>query len=399
MQFQLSSVVAKKHEPSKRRRVAAVLAVLACTGLVLSACSSSSRPVSKVRSSSTKTSVSEASAGVKRAAAFVEKYMGIPVYPKDGPAFDAKAAAGKLIYLIPIQLAGFNKTIVDTAEAAAKMVGARAVVWPSTGTISSYQQGVEAAITAGANVISLEGTNPSLIAPQLAQARAKGIKITLDIFGNGSSPLPAGFSGGVNMPFSLAGELEADYAIMATKGRVDALVLTSDDIPQTPDVLRGLHRAFNENCSSCTLHYVNETVPTWPQFSSATAAALRQHPNVNYVIPIYDNYAQFALSGIRLAGMSTKVHMDSLNGTPSVLSTIKPGSVMQMDIGVSAVWLGWAEMTNALRVALGYRPTVVSGVPRVFTSANVSQAGSPPSFADGYGFNIASSFEKLWGMG
>jgi ribose transport system substrate-binding protein len=323
--------------------------------------------------------------------------MRLPREPSVGRPFKAKAAAGKLIYLIPIQLAGFNKTIVDTAQAAAKRLGAKAVIWPSTGKLSDYQQGVEAAINAGANVICLEGVDPQLIAPQLAAARAKGIKITLDIFGNGSSRLPSGFSGGVNMPFSLGGELEADYAIMATKGHVDALVLTSNDIPQTPDVLKGLHQAFHSNCPSCKLHYVNETVPTWPTFGSATAAALREHPHVNYVIPLYDNYAQFALSGISLAGASRKVQMDTLNGTPSVLREIKPRAVVQMDIGVSAVWLGYAEITNALRVATGGHPTVVAGVPRVFTRANVAQAGSPPSFATGYGPNIEASFKKVWG--
>ena len=200
------------------------------------------------------------------------------------------------------------------------------------------------------------------------------------------------------MPFSLGGELEADYAIMATKGHVDALVLTSNDIPQTPDVVKGLRQAFQANCSTCTLHYVNETVPTWPNFDSATAAALRQHPDVNYVIPLYDNYAQFALAGISLAGATQKVHMDTLNGTPSVLSEIKPGAVVQMDVGVSAVWLGYAEITNALRVATGGQPMVVAGVPRVFTTTNVAQAGSPPSFATGYGANIEAPFKKVWGI-
>lgn len=384
----------------RKRSLGALSATVLCAGTILSACGSSTSAKAVEPSSSTapvSPSSASAAAGIKRATAFVGRYLGVPTEPSVGPPFNAKAAAGKLIYLIPIQLAGFNETIVDTAKAAAEQLGAKAVIWPSTGTLSDYQQGVEAAINAGANVICLEGVNPQLIGPQLASARAKGIKITLDIFGNGSSSLPAGFSGGVNMPFSLGGELEADYAIMATKGHVDALVLTSDDIPQTPDVLDGLRGAFQANCRSCTLHYVNETVPTWPNFSSATAAALREHPNVNYVIPLYDNYAEFALSGISLAGASQKVHMDSLNGTPSVLSQIKPGSIVQMDIGVSAVWLGYAEITNALRVATGGNPTVVAGVPRVFTSANVAQAGSPPSFASGYGINIKAQFQKVWG--
>jgi ABC-type sugar transport system substrate-binding protein len=180
-----------------KRPLAALAAAVLCAGMVLSACSSSSpSTVAKAGSSAS------SSAGVKRAAAFVGKYLGVPREPSVGPAFNAKEAAGKLIYLIPIQLAGFNKTIVDTARAAAQQLGAKAVIWPSTGTQADYQQGVEAAIEAGANVISLEGVDPALIAPPLAEARAKGIKITLDIYGNGSSPLPAGFSGGVNMPFS-----------------------------------------------------------------------------------------------------------------------------------------------------------------------------------------------------
>jgi len=81
-----------------------------------------------------------------------------------------------------------------------------------------------------------------------------------------------------------------------------------------------------------------------------------------------------------------------------VLSQIKTNSVVQMDIGVSAYWLGYAEMNNALRVATGAAPVLVTGVPRVFDLNNIAAAGNPPSFADGYGNNLVGPFKTAWGL-
>lgn len=377
-----------RHIGSRLSKVATVVLL----GTLLAACGSTAS-TNAGSTSGSKQSV----ATIAAAQSLVRAYSGVPAFPALGPSFDASKAAGKLIYIIPVATGGFNSTVIDSAASLGRKAGARVVLWPTTGVLSQYQQGVDAAINAHANLIDLEGVNPAEVAPQLAAARAKGIAITLSVFGSGNSTSPKGIDGGVNMPYKLAGELEAAYAIATTQGHVDAAVLVANDIPQTASVVAGVKEAFAKYCPNCSYQFVNEANSSWPAFASATAAVLLRHAGINYVIPIFDNFATYAVSGIESAGAATKVKIDSLNGTPAVLGLIGKGLV-QMDVGVPAVWIGDAEMANDLRVLTGHNGMVVAAPPRVFDSSNVRDAGTPISFGNGYGQHVTAPFLSLLGL-
>lgn len=343
------------------------------------------------------TGASAAGSGLSTAAAVVKKYEAVPTQPAPvGPKFDAKKAKGKLIYFIPVVAENFNTVIYNAMENVAKHVGAKVVLFPTNGQLSQYQAGVEAAISAHANVIDLYAVDPSVIAPELAQARKDGIKITLDFYEKQGTKIPAGFYGGTEYPGSLIGTQLADFAINATGGKIDALIEGAIGNPQATVIENQLVATYKKNCSGCSYTVLNESIPDLSNFNSATASALEQNPGINYVIDLFDAYAPITVAGVAVAGDTSKVHIEAgYNGTPADISLIGTGPVTE-DIGTSADYLGYATMNNDLRVAIGLPAVTSRMVDRIWDSSNVSQAGRPPSFSDGYGSGIFTPFAKEW---
>ena len=328
----------------------------------------------------------------------VTKYEAVPTFVAPGPAFDATKVKGKLIYYIPLALNPFNTAIANAAKEAGERAGVKVVIFPSTGTPSQWVAGMQTAITAHANLIDDLGVNPDVLLPQFAAAKAANIPITLSGFYDTSQTPSPEVKGGADFPFTLAGQLMADYAIAQTKGNLNAVVMESTDIPQTAPVMKGIQDEIASHCgSSCHLTLVDQPVTSWTAFTGATQTALVKDPNVNYVLPIYDGMESFALAGIRAAGR-TNVKIATFNGTPSVLLDMTTGNIVQMDLGVSAAWIGYLEMDNDLRVLAGQAPIFSTIPPRLFDSTNISQAGNPPDLVSGYGNDFKTQFAKLWGI-
>lgn len=381
----------RSSKPKHHRSASVVISVtsgLALSSLLLGVSPASAAPKADAR----------LAAGVSRARAVIATYSKIPKTPYIGPAFNAKVDKGRLIYVIQTTSSAFNKAISDAEKSAGALVGAKVVIFPTTGQVTQYENGVEAAIAAHANVIDLQAVNPSYIVPQLREARAKGIKVTSTLFTDSADPFPTGISGGVKDDNTLIGTLEADYAIVKTGGKLNAIYDLSEDVAQTGDILAGFRAALKENCPGCTVTTVNEPVPSWPSFNGATAAALARDPKANYVVAEFDSFATFAVAGIASAEADGRVHLDTYAGSTSVLSLIKRNSVVQMDIGSSSESIGLAAMNDDLRLAAG-KPGVAGTIgQRVFDLQNISQVGKPPSIAKGYGSNLEAPFLKAWGL-
>ncbi len=122
--------------------------------------------------------------GVADAKALVEKYSKLPTFEAPGPAFDAKACmAGKKIFDIPLTNANpFNVAISKGMEQAAQAWSAsrsspgRRSSRPTNGRRASTRRCEE-----GYNLIDLQGgLPPEFIAPQIQEARKKGVKVTVD---------------------------------------------------------------------------------------------------------------------------------------------------------------------------------------------------------------------------
>jgi ribose transport system substrate-binding protein len=343
--------------------------------------------------------------GLKRAQQFVEEHKPIQTFTAPGPAFDATKAKGKKVFILPVSSnVPFNVLTGDAATAALKQLGVSVTTFPTQGQPSQWVQGMNQAIASKVDAIALIGLDPQAIVPQLAAAKKAGIKVVEDHFIDTEHPNPKGYenvTARIPAPYLEAGKLQAAYAITDTKGKADAIFVTSKDILSAGDVLRGMQEEFQADCPSCKSTVVNVPFNDWAsKMQTAIQSAIAKNPNANYVIPVFDGMVQFAEPAVRSAGAQGRVKIASYNATPSVLNLMRDGDIISMDSGESYDWLGWALADQLLRVMLGEEPVPTENVKlRLFDKSNVSEAGVPAKVNKGYGQAYVTGYKKLWGLG
>jgi ribose transport system substrate-binding protein len=81
---------------------------------------------------------------------------------------------------------------------------------------------------------------------------------------------------------------------------------------------------------------------------------------------------------------------------------MQKGDIVRMDVGENLNWLGWAYIDAGARMLSGQKLPLQfdEHTPlRVFTKANVAQAGTPPKLSTGYGTAYQTGYKKIWGIG
>ncbi len=402
----------------QKSRFRAGIAAVICLGAVmlLAACGSSSSSSSSSSSGSSggsTTSASSGNAGVAYAKQQIAAASAIPTFKLKAPSFDMTKIKGKVIFDIPVTSAVPYVVSVDQAAAqVAKKYGAKWVEYTNQGTPTQWTAGINQAIAQHANVIILgQGIAVNLIVPAMQKAKAAGIPVVITHdFQNGqqNTPPPTGPGAAVNkltkafvnVPFWEAARLEADYVIAQTNGKADDVIFTSPDVPPSNGITAAMTKEFKDHCTSCKVKVITVPLADWAtKIAPQTQSSLTSDPGINWVTPIYDSMSLYAQQGITAAGKSGSVHIASYNGTPAVMKLIQSGNIMSMDVGENITWLAYATMDQVGRVITG-SPIVASGneeTPlRVFTKANINEAGTPPTPNLGYGNAYVTGYGALW---
>jgi ribose transport system substrate-binding protein len=201
-----------------------------------------------------------------------------------------------------------------------------------------------------------------------------------------------------NTDYVTVGHIIAAWAIAQTGGKVNALVLGPDEITPTGPLRDAIIGYLKDNCPDCKSTYINTPVTEWAtKIQPAVQAALLADPSINYVLPVYDSMSQFIVPAIQIAGSPAKIA--SYNGTPFVLDMMREGDIVEMLVGESLGWVGYAGVDVNMRALCGQAPVTKLNTPAyVFTDANVATAGVPATYNDGYGDNHIAGFKKLWGV-
>lgn len=333
----------------------------------------------------------------------LQKYEGIPSFQAPGPAFNAKAASGKLIFDIPFSSSIPFLTGIDQAmQSVAQKAGIRWVEYANQGQPSQWIQGIDAAIAAHANLVILGGSpNPYQLQPQLQQLKAAGIPVEVTHVVDPSAALPPNVTALVPAEFNKVSRLVADYTILQSKGHAQVLVITSNDILASPGQGEAFQAEMKSHCGSgCKAYLVNIPIADWATTIQTTVESfLHAHPQVNYVYPLYDSESEFAAPGIAAAGGTGKVFIATYNGTPAILRMMQTGNIVKFEIGENLTWLGWAQMDQAMRILTGNAPVKNENTAlRIFTNSNVAEAGVPPQYNQGYGNAFMPGYLKLWGL-
>ncbi len=335
----------------------------------------------------------------------IDKYRQLPEMPPHGEPFDASELAGKKILTIPSSsaLEFCHEVDMELADVAAEY-GVEAVEYENQGQPNQWVAGMNAAENIGADVVNIAcGTDPAVLSPQINRLKDVGIPVVAAHNYDPSKPkeeLAPNLAGIVNAQYKTVGELQADWVILQTGG--NANVLAIDDIGSdiaTPELVSGIKQEFEKYCpDTCKVRHVSVPIPNWSTaISPIVAAEVSRNPDLNYVIAVYDDMVKYVLAPLTSAAATDRVKIATFNASPSVVKMIQDDDVVTFDVGEDASGLARAIFDQDARVLLGMPPSKDSyAALRIFDDTNGDEAGSPPSFTQGYGNAAEEGYKKLW---
>lgn len=336
------------------------------------------------------------------AEALIKAHQQLPDFKAPGEAFDAKACMkGKKMLVIPLTMTNpFNVEISKAMEAAAAEIGFEFKNWDNQLKIDQWVQGMAAAQAGGFNLVDLQGgIPPAALGPQIDETRAKGIKVTTTHLYDVTQDIPANLDGSARMNYTMAGKLMASWAYIKTGGKPNVIIIGSDEIVPTAPFVKSIQDTLKAYCPECKQQYVNVPVQEWAtKIQPSVQSALVADPGINFVLPIYDSMSQFVVPALRITNRAGQVKIASYNGTPFVLDMVRGGDV-DMDVGESLGWIGYAGVDVNMRILCGLAPVKDLNTPLyIFDKSNVKTAGEPADFHHGYGDKHLVGFRALWGL-
>lgn len=342
--------------------------------------------------------------------ATIQKFEGIPAFTPPGPPIDAGKAKGKSIFYISLSTENaFQNNVTTALQEAATATGVNFFSYPNNGQVSQYVAGMQEAIQRHPDLIILGSITPDLIVPQIKMARQAGIAVMATHQANPAT-YPPGTLGSLPQaykelntvvygPFTEAARLEADYVVAATQAKANVLIVTANNIEQSPGIVATIKDEFAKACGNgCDVSTVDVPTTRWAaDLLNQTQASLAANPRINYIIPIYDSMSTFVVPGIVAAGRSANVKVVTYNGTVAILRQMQSNQIVAADVGENPVELGLIDMDQALRVLTGTptNPESKQGL-RIFTQQNVNEAGTPAQPGEGYGSTYKTGFARLW---
>lgn len=349
------------------------------------------------------------------AADTVERYKAVPEFVSPGPPVDVASLAGKSVFVIPLLTTNdYNIQINAAMERVAELADVDFEVYTNEGQPNQWVAGMNQAIAKGVDVIILSGgTDPRALEPQIKEARDRGIKVVVSMFWDTSVQFAPACSGlsvdcvdGVDAivaaPYQTATRLNADWIAVDSDGAANILVVTSNDAGPSPGQEAAFKDEIATSCPSCETTFANVPISKWTtSVQSTVQSELVRNPDIDYVVPLYDNMASYVVAGITAAGKQGQVQVVTFNGTPAVLKMIQDGDIVTMDVGESLEGAGFAAMDNAFRLMAGMEPSRVADIVpvRIFDTSNIDEAGTPPVVNKGYGDDLEARYLEVWGLG
>jgi hypothetical protein len=210
---------------------------------------------------------------------------------------------------------GNTPAAVITATSFKRAVAAMGHGWtyhgielPNT-SASAFQGGYSTALAiphiAG---IGSSSVDPSEIAPQIATAKAEGVKIAIVTGGQASTYANVAVLEG---PKVLAnwGALEADYILSRSNGKAHVLIATTTAIEALQSMANGFQAEWKLRCRSCAKpDFWNAPVTDLgtPQFATDFVAKVQSLPKDNYIYVGYNDLFIGVTQAMNNAGISGK---------------------------------------------------------------------------------------------
>lgn len=348
-----------------------------------------------------------AEGGVAEAEAIVAEASKAPTFkaPDGVGAVDAAALKGKKVAIINlVKAVPILTQWEDEMTAAFEGSGIELTSVDGKFDPNEWGRGIEQAIAAKADLIFLLGVPPQAVAPQIAEAKKAGIPVLASLQGTPGKSLATvpDLTADVGYDYRIPGKLMGAWFVADSKGKGNALIMSSDDNSSSPDVWGAMQDEIKRLCPDCKVTKEDSTVPQWSDgtLQQRTKALLAADPTITHILAVYDGMTLAIEPGLVEAGMADKVRVAGFNGTPAVMDNVKKGTAVKLDVGNPNMWFSASAVDAVYATLLGKKPIEDAGVPfRIFTQENLADVDtSKEDPVNWYGIDPLMEYRKLWGL-
>lgn len=374
----------------RNRTAAAVIALLA----VLTGCSTPQSESAQAVTPIAPDLKAEAEQAIEAASGPLE-------FHAPGPAVNASQVKGKTVKVVAVDLfVPALSAINDSFTELAGQLDVRVDTFNAKSQVNQMQLGLRQAIDARADAIVLLGVPATLVRPQLLDAQRRGIPVINVINSQPDASQPgqgAGeeFYATVAPDFVASGELVAYHALLNAGADTSALLITSPELQPAAAVMDGFKSVLDQ-CEDCTVIEKEVPLEKWgTDITPLVISTIRANPDLDYVLPIFDDMAVMATAGVQQASATGKVRVASINASPAALELVESGEVFTADPGISNDWAAWATMDQSIRGILGLEPADPV-VPTRFIDTEVLESVDSPTPAAVFSDDYRDGFLELW---
>ncbi|TAN23763.1 MAG: sugar ABC transporter substrate-binding protein [Actinomycetota bacterium] len=409
-----------KKSGESHRRGNSVLMAGGILSLLLAACGSSGSAASASTTTTAKAAAGSSSggssAGVAQATTELEKYTATNAVTPPGPAFDASKASGKLVWLVEQSAANPAVSIVaKNIETALTHENVKVLTCDAKGVSVNMGTCIKQGLSQNAAAIIADGGDPRSYSSGTQAAAAAHVPVisALDVPVPDASdasqiePLLNGLAANAGPPDPLSGTLAADFVVKDSNANAHVLFITSPGIVGAEYEESNFASTLKQLCPSCTLDLQAVQITNWASDLGPTVSAQMQlHPDINYVVPVFDPMAAYTDPAIIQAGKAKSVKVVTVNGSLQQMTNLAQGQVVACDVGQDLPEMGFLAADETLRNISGVpASSMVKSVQpsvRVFTSANIGSIKiSSADFDSGAWYTGSTSalsdvFYKLW---
>ncbi|MFL5838926.1 MAG: sugar ABC transporter substrate-binding protein [Thermoleophilaceae bacterium] len=389
--------------PRRLRRLLPLFAVLVVS-VVVAGCGSDDNSSSGTGKASTAAGTSTAASGIVAEAQKMVAEANKPLeFKPPGPPIDASKLKGKTLAIVTVDERVPILSLANKAtQQAAKEVGIKVTSWDAKSQVNRMQQGIEQAARQ-ADAMILSGIPIAAVGGALEAAKKAGVP-SVSVLNNQPDPNAPGqgagpLVGATSAPnYEHGGALVAAKAIVDTDGKVNTTIFDTKEITPSPDVVRGM-KSVLDKCSQCKVDMNTTPLAEWATALTPKAqSTVRKNPNLNYILPIFDDMGVFITAGIQQAGASDRVKVAALDGTPAALKVIQDGDVFTANPGQPTGWLGWHALDQAMRLMLGDKPGNPEIPSRLLDDENLKGVDVENIDAPYGNPKYREGFRQLWGL-
>ncbi|MGW1028240.1 sugar ABC transporter substrate-binding protein [Streptomyces sp. NPDC002577] len=279
---------------------------------------------------------------------------------------------------------------------AAKALGMRYEPIQAGATPESFQAAAQQAIDERPAAVLMAGLDSSLIKPQLAQMKAKGI-VTVD-FSTADKPSTFDAFFLSSKAWHDVGAAEAAYAIKQRGGKAHVLFVNMSLFTLSRGMKAGLQETVKNDCAGCSFKTI-DTVQTdvGTQIPTKVVSALQQDPSINTVVFMAGYQSLGVPEALKAAGLSDHVKIIVQAPSANSYADLKSGAqeaAADVDLALNAYY----AVDAAARLVTGQKAPDLSDLQMHYLITGKDVTFDPKTEFFHPIPDFKEQFHKIWGL-